>query len=264
MLGQVHRPGRAALDNQDASVTRCIEQASLSEAWAASLAVVLDDEDRRVNHLLIRATEPLPEVSEIRDAADALLADLELQGVDTVRNTIFPYETALDVPDPEELTQEYLEMYPALKSLGSPRGTYFGRMIAYPRADGGFGNQLVATLEKLKAACMGPRWKSIYEINIYNEQRDTRVTRSFPCMSHLAFHIDGDRLDCLATYRSHDLIDKAYGNYLGLAQLQAYLAEQSGFAPGELAVFAGRAFIGTAARHHPRLRDVAALATAPA
>ncbi len=163
---------------------------------------MLDDDDQHLNHLLIRATEPLPEIAEIRAAADSLLADLKLQSVDTVRNTIFPYETALDVPDPEQLTEEYLEMYPALKSLGSPRGTYFGRMIAYPRADGSFGNQLVATVEKLTAASTGQRWKSIYEINIYNEQKDTRQTRSFPCMSHLAFHVDGDRVATTSAWRS--------------------------------------------------------------
>lgn len=245
-------------------MTRCIERVSVSEAWAAALDAVLDDDDQHLNHLLIRATEPLPEIAEIRAAADSLLADLKLQGVDTVRNTIFPYETALDVPDPEQLTEEYLEMYPALKSLGSPRGTYFGRMIAYPRADGSFGNQLVATVDKLTAASTGQRWKSIYEINIYNEQKDTRQTRSFPCMSHLAFHVDGDRVDCLATYRSHDLVDKAYGNYLGLAQLQDYVARRAGFVPGELAVLVGRGFITIAKRHHARLREIAALTHSPA
>jgi len=245
-------------------MTRCVERPSVSAAWAAALDVVLRDDDRHVNHLLIRATEPLPEVDEIRAAADALLADLGLQGVDTVRNTIFPYETALDVPEPDELTAEYLEMYPALRSLGSPRGTYFGRMIAYPRADGTTSNQLVATVKKLRAANVGPRWTSIYEINIYNEQKDARLTRSFPCMSHLAFHLDGDRVDCLAIYRSHDLIDKAYGNYLGLAQLQEYVAGQAGFLPGELAVLAGRGFIEIPRRHDPRLSEIAALAPTPA
>jgi hypothetical protein len=245
-------------------VTRCIERTSISEAWAAALEIVLDDDDQHLDHLLIRASEPLPEVGVIRAAADSLLADLKLQSVDTVRNTIFPYETALDVPDPTELTDEYLEMYAALKSLGSPRGTYFGRLIAYPRADGSVGNQLVATIDKLKAAASGTRWSSIYEINIYNEQRDTRLTRSFPCMSHLAFHVDGDRLDCLATYRSHDLVDKAYGNYLGLAQLQQYAAAQVGFVPGELAVLAGRGFIEIARRHNVRLREISALAVASA
>lgn len=224
----------------------------------AGVQAVLDAKDQHVNHLLIRATDPLPEVGEIRTAADALLADLKLQGVDTVRNTIFPYETAIDVASPEALREEYLEMYPDLRRLGSERGTYFGRIVAYPRADGTEGNQLLETLRKLTAARKGTRWTSTYEVNIYNEQKDAKITRSFPCMSHLAYHVDGDRLDCLATYRSHDLIDKAYGNYLGLAQLQEYLAAQSGFAPGELAVLAGRAFITTAKRHNPRLRKLGA------
>jgi thymidylate synthase len=243
-------------------MTGRVEARSLSEAWAAGLEAVLDDVDQHVNHLLIRATQPLPEVPEIRAACDALLAHLKLQSVDTVRNTIFPYETAIDVPDPEELSAEYLEMYAALKRLGSERGTYFGRVVAYPRADGTTGNQLVETVTKLKAAHSGKRWTSTYELNIYNEQKDTNVTRSFPCMSHLAFHLDGERLDCLATYRSHDLIDKAYGNYLGLAQLQEYVAMQAGFVPGELAILAGRAFITTPKRTFPRLREIVASALA--
>ena len=245
-------------------MTRCLEATSVSEAWVAAVAAVLDDDDQHVNHLLIRATEPLPELDQIRSACDELLADLKLQGVDTVRNTIFPYETALDVPDPDDLTAEYVEMYPALKRLGSERGTYFGRIVAYPRADGSTGNQLVETVKKLGAAHAGKRWTSTYEVNIYSEQKDTNITRSFPCMSHLAFHLDGDRLDCLATYRSHDVIDKAYGNYLGLAQLQEYLALRSGFTPGELAILAGRAFITTAKRTYPRLREIVADAGAAA
>jgi len=244
-------------------MTRCIERPSLSEAWAAALGAVLDYDDQHVNHLLIRATQPLPEVEKIRAAADKLLADLKLQAIDTVRNTIFPYETALDVPDPEELTQEYLEMYPALKKLGSPRGTYFGRVVAYPRADGSTGNQLLTTIEKLTAASAGRRWSSIYEINIYNEQKDTQQMLSFPCMSHLAFHLDGDRVDCLATYRSHDFVERAYGNYLGLAQLQEYVAGRAGLIPGELAVVVGRGFIDVSKRDQLRLREIAALASGP-
>lgn len=243
-------------------MTRCVEAQSISEAWAAGVEAVLDDGDQHVNHLLIRATEPLPQVPEIRAACDALLADLKLQSIDTVRNTIFPYETAIDVPDPEELSAEYLEMYSALRRLGSERGTYFGRVVAYPRVDGTAGNQLVETVTKLRAARSGKRWTSTYEINVYNEQKDSNVTRSFPCLSHLALHLDGERLDCLATYRSHDLIDKAYGNYLGLAQLQEYLAAQAGFVPGELAILAGRAFVTTAKRVFPRLREIAANARA--
>lgn len=239
-------------------MTRCVEARSVSEAWVAGVQAVLDAKGQHVNHLLIRASDPLPEVDEIRTAADALLAELKLQGVATVRNTIFPYETAIDVDSPVELCDVYLEMYSDLRRLGSERGTYFGRIIAYPRADSTAGNQLLETLGKLTAAGKGTRWRSTYEVNIYNEQKDTRITRSFPCMSHLAYHVDGDRLDCLATYRSHDLIDKAYGNYLGLAQLQEYLAEESGFVPGELAVLAGRAFITTPARHNARLRQLGA------
>jgi thymidylate synthase len=130
-------------------------------------------------------------------------------------------------------------------------------MIARPRADDTTGNQLLRTIEKLRAASSGgQRWTSRYEINIYSEYKDAGITRSFPCMSHFAFHVDGDELHCLATYGNHDLIDRSYGNWLGLARLREYVATTTGFAPGELAVLAGHAFIDLSGAKLTRLREM--------
>jgi thymidylate synthase len=224
-------------------VTRTVEVESVSEGWLHGTATVLAAPGRQANHLFIRMREPLPEVEPIRTAFDALLIELDHQPIDEVRNTIFPVDTAEDTGGPAELAADYVEHYDFIRLLGSEHGTYFGRVVAHPRSGGEAGPQLVHTIEKLKKAKKGKRWKAIYEVNIYSEEHDRNIKRGFPCMSHLAFQLDGERVDCLATYRSHDMIKKAYGNYLGLAELQRYVADQSGFEPGELSVLAGHAAI---------------------
>lgn len=251
---------------------RTIEAGSISEGWLLGARALLARKPSRVNHLLIRMATPLPEDAELRGRLDALHAQFDFQEIDEVRNTIFPLDLARDTDGPDELAAAYREMYEFLKQLGSPHGTYFGRIVAYPRRKGAkakpgaavagddgrreMGNQLSDTIEKLSKARTGQRWRATYEVGIYCEEEDRGIKRSFPCMSHLAFQREGDRLDCLATYRSHDLAHKAYGNYLGLGELQEYVARESGFEPGELAVFAGHAFIdlhGAARRAYAEL-----------
>jgi thymidylate synthase len=233
-----------------------IEGGSLSATWVQAVEAILARPRRDAFHFFVRALEPLPEIAGIRMQADELMEAIGKQSIDTVRNTIFPYEWAQDIPDPAELCDDYLKHYEDLKDLGSPRGTYFGRMIAHPRSDATVGNQLLKTIEKLNAARSGQRWTSRYEISIYSEYKDAGITRSFPCMSHLAFHVEGEELHCLATYRNHDLIDRSYGNWLGLAQLQGYLATTTGFVPGELAVAAGHAFVDLFGTQLARLREM--------
>jgi len=218
-----------------------VEVASVSEGWLGACEALLGP--REANHLLIRMSNPLPEDGAIRADAETLIASLGYQPIDEVRNTIFPAEVAADLPDPDDLSGDYVEHYDFIKGLGSPHGTYFGRMCGYPRTDGTTANQLASTAAKLRRARAGAKWKAIYEINIYSEFKDRKKQRGFPCMSHLSLHLDGDRLDCMATYRSHDLMRKGYGNYLGLAELQRYMAAASGFMPGELAVLAGHAVL---------------------
>lgn len=225
---------------------RCIESTSVSAAWREAAIAVANAPAREAFHLYVRMLEPLPELVPVRALADELLESLGYRAIETVRNTIFPAEWAEDVSDPAELARDYLEHYNDIRALDNAnrRGTYFGRIVAQPRGEGSGGNQLVGTIEKLRnASGGGQHYKCRYEINIYNEQKDANVTRGFPCMTHLAFQADGDELHCLATYRNHDLVEKAYGNWLALAELQQYVARASGFVPGELSVLAGHAFI---------------------
>jgi thymidylate synthase len=55
---------------------------------------------------------------------------------------------------------------------------------------------------------------------------------------HIDLTVFEGRLSMAAVYRHQFLITKAYGNLLGLSRLLGFLAQQSGYAVGELVVHA--------------------------
>jgi thymidylate synthase len=55
----------------------------------------------------------------------------------------------------------------------------------------------------------------------------------------LSVHLHDGRLHMQAIYRNEFLIGRAYGNYLGLGQLQAYIAEHAEVDVGELLMTLG-------------------------
>jgi thymidylate synthase len=229
---------------------RFVEAHGLSEAWMKAANAVYSESDREITHLTVRIEDPGLEDFEIRATVDVLLRNLRLQSVDSVRNTIFPLEWSKDLPEPSALVADYRLHYPVLKALaGSNRGTYFGRIVAYPGAKGEI-DQLGPTIQKLHKSNSppNPRRTSIYEVSIYNALSDGKIDRGFPCMSHLAFHLEGTHVHMCAQYRNQDLVERAYGNYLGLSQLQKYVAESAGLQTGALTLFVGHAFVPSGTR----------------
>ena len=65
-----------------------------------------------------------------------------------------------------------------------------------------------------------------------------RRTRSFPCLTHIDLTLHRGRLHAMAVYRHQYLIEKAYGNLLGLSWLLQFLCQQTGYTMGELVVHA--------------------------
>lgn len=102
----------------------------------------------------------------------------------------------------------------------------------------------------LKAQARGRVYKSVYEFNIFSASNDRNKRRGFPCLAHIGLHIGiDDRLHATAQYRSHDVLAKGYGNYLGLGGLLGYVAQATRRDPGELLVVTGGAFfVGSPAR----------------
>ena len=229
---------------------RYIVATDLSEAWADAITLVSTQPSRKAVHVLVRILDPAHETPAIRQIAQDSIdiwngsrGRKKLPDIVTTRNTIFPAAFAGRTAGPEALAAYYRDRYSKAGLLGfknNERGTYFGRVVAYPRPAGGApGDQLSDTVRKLRQELAGQRPKSSrYEINIYHEATD-RSPMSFPCLAHLSVHLHEHRLHLQAIYRNESLVSRAYGNFLGLAQLQCYIADAVGIAPGELLVTAG-------------------------
>lgn len=228
---------------------RYIVAANLSEGWLDAVRAVEPTPKYKAVHLLVRILDPTCEDPAIRAAAQGLIDAYnashrtEMPDIETTRNTIFPASWAQRRPDPQDLADYYRERYTKDGLLGfnnNNRGTYFGRIVAYPRGDGEDpADQLTDTVRKLRDELAYPAGKSSrYEINIYSERLD-RNPLSFPCLAHLSVHLHDGELHMQAVYRNESLVARAYGNYLGLGELQAYIAEQAGIQVGELLMTIG-------------------------
>ncbi|WP_216893406.1 hypothetical protein [Nocardia alni] len=236
----------------------------LSTAWLQTTLAVHAQPQRRAFHTVTRIADTAhPERLRIRVAADDLLAEFDLPPVQTVANTIFPAALAAQDADPVRLAARYQALYPQLKRL-EPRnnkGTYFQRLIAYPTPHGQVNQleRLIATLtiERATAAPKRARYETSVDIPepdvpepisvpVYEPRHDTSAM-AFPCLSMLSFQLDGTRLHAVAHYRSQYLLQRGYGNYLGISRLLGYIASRTGLTPGALTVVVGQA-------HADRLR----------
>jgi thymidylate synthase len=226
-----------------------------SDAWAAAFDVLADAKGRRLFHFAVRIEHADEEVRSVREIADRFMKNQELERdptIVTVRNTIFPKTLVRLASGPEDLPRVYEVGQPHRRRYASnSKGRYFERMILGRGGAKGVGiNQIAETVRKLRDRPIG---KARYEVDlglgdddsvaigVYQAERDiTKPVRSaFPCMSHLSFQRDGDVVHVLAYYRSQDVATKAYGNYLGIGQLGAYVARQSDLVLGTVTVVAG-------------------------
>lgn len=242
---------------------------NLSQAWIETTKDV-HEQGGKAFHTLTRIENPLAEDISIRDGYDALLRDLRMQSAETVAHTVFPSGPAAESESPEALVARYLDLYPTLRRFGpNKKGTYFGRIVAYPSPTGDL-DQLTPLIRRLAHELETPGPMSArYEVGIeaahdppgdaaadggqhevspsgaevavpiFVPHKDTG-RRAFPCLSLLSFQLGAGHVHLLAQYRYEYLVEKGYGNYLGLARLLEYVAEAVNLTPGQLTVTAGR------------------------
>jgi thymidylate synthase len=275
---------------------------NLSDAWLQTLRTVADSDERKLFHTVTRVLDPSVERRAVRVAADEMLAARDDQSIETVANTLFPQALADSSPDAAALVRRYRAMYSTIRRLhkSNGRGTYFGRVVAYPSPSGPL-DQLSNVIRKLRQELAVSAPKSVrYEVPIDDGQsdpvdaeapesgregadregapgaadggvdggvdgevdgevdveRDATATAvpvhapdrdtspmDFPCLSMCSFQLDRDTLHLSAHYRSQYLVKRGYGNYLGLARLQRYVADAAGVAVGQLLVVAGLAHV---------------------
>jgi len=265
-----------------------VEGQGLATAWIRAVQKLDELPDHRAFHTVVRIGDPLHDDPDTHAGLDRVLDRLGLQPVETVANTIFPADLAARSRDHAHLVSRYLAMYETVRKL-SPKnrwGTYFGRLIAYPstRHKDGF-DQLAAVISWLRkeSAYKGgktARYETMLAHPLDAETTDSGLSSAAtcsvpvqrpgtdtgamatPCLSHCSFQFDRTGIvHALATYRSHYMTERAYGNYLGLGRLLGYVSTQSGLRPGTLTVVAGYAQIepGTITLIRPLLNEAVPL-----
>jgi hypothetical protein len=237
-----------------------IQAEDLSNAWLQAQDYLVSCDGKAIN--LNVAFEGGREDKRIRDLPDEFLADLDatrdekdVWPIQTVANTIFPdalYHPHLGAEAAPRLYENYeLSMRLQRQSKSQyDRETYFNRLIAYPTADGPW-NQLDFHVRRLrKQATLASQASSVYELGLSHPvDAELRLQAPgtdkrmywFPCLSHISLTLIRGQLNMTAVYRNQTFITRAYGNYLGLARLLDFLANETSTTAGEIEVVASHA-----------------------
>ncbi|MBS1892557.1 MAG: hypothetical protein JST59_14765 [Actinobacteria bacterium] len=244
-----------------------IQRGSLGEAWVGAMEFLLEKADKSF-HLNVAFPATYEPGSAPWEVIDGFLVAHGMQELQTVVNTIFPED--LYSPElGEEAASRLYESYGMSMRIhqrtgrGNDKETYFNRLISYPVATGGTNglprkqrellsadgrwNQLDFYIQRLRTQRSSGHRRSSYELGASHfEDADLRIQSpfndkaigSFPCLSHISLTLVDDRVNLNATYRNQFLIERGFGNYVGLARLTQFIARESGAKAGEVQVVA--------------------------
>jgi hypothetical protein len=224
-----------------------INDNNLSRAWSRLLLDVLDGAGTEVSPLVLSVTGfddkgTVPEDPAVRQAIDQLLQRKGRLKVEDVAFTIFPQRVwEMSRGDRTRLFALYRATFPrwqAMNKKANRRGLYFERMVMYGRGPCD-GNQLEWILSQYGSRA-GVR-RSMLQATTFDPGRDhvASAQLGFPCLQQVSFEPTTAGLVVNAFYATQQIFDKAYGNYLGLAQLGAFMAHQMDMPLARLNVMVG-------------------------
>ena len=224
-----------------------INESNLSRAWSRLLLRVLNGAGTEVSPLVLSVTGIdkkglVPEDPAVRQALDQLLKRKGRYKVENVAFTIFPQRLwEMSRGNRARLFDLYLATCPrwqAANKRANGRGLYFERMIKYGRGPYD-GNQLEWVLSQYGSR-VGVR-RSMLQATTFDPGRDhvASAQLGFPCLQQVSFEPTAAGLVVNAFYATQQIFDKAYGNYLGLAQLGAFMAHEMDMPLARLNVMVG-------------------------
>jgi hypothetical protein len=190
----------------------------------------------------------------IEHAVDDFLRCHDAQPTHTVAETIFP---AIEYRRGGiEAVYEYPRtIYPFIKSLNANSwGTYALRLAERTCTDGTIIKPLELAIKKLKRQLgTGSAKRAVYELDLgldalelklYSAEYDNNRPIGGQCLSHISLKLGQNKeLYMTALYRYQYFVQKALGNLLGLARLQAAIAREVGIPVGPLVCHATMAIL---------------------
>ena len=258
-------------------MTTLISAPTRLEAWLAALEFLL--ERGRALNVILSIASPGSDgevAQQARSLIDEFYASEKNYPVHTIAETIFP-AWEYRHRGLRGVFETYGEAYAVLKHSEPHRwGTYAHRLVWRRTATGESVNPLEGLIKKMRSEVQQKNrgaYRACYELGLtegdydlplYNTVDDQGRRRGGPCLSHLSFKLGEGNVHLTALYRSHDYRYKVPGNLLGLARLQACVANEVGLGIGELVVHSTYAYVDSSKGKAPLKRliaDVRALLT---
>jgi hypothetical protein len=211
-----------------------IDDNNLSRGWSTLLLTVMNGGGTEIAPLIFSLTGfandgAAQEDPVVRQALDSLLSSKGRLDVEDVAFTIFPQRLwEMSRGDRSKLFKLYRATFPrwqAMNRRANGRGLYFERLVMYGRGPCD-GNQLEWILSQ-RDSRPGVR-RSMLQATTFDPGRDhiASAQLGFPCLQHVSFEPTSVGLVMNAFYATQQIFDKAYGNYLGLSQLGAFMAHE--------------------------------------
>jgi hypothetical protein len=219
-----------------------IEEADLSVAWAKALRLACAN-GREVAPLIVSVVAQedgsIRETPSIRSEIEAVLKTAKKQSVETVAGTIFPQSLWNPKAPRAQLFDRYTRILPKLKTANklNRNGMYFERMIdGGPSAQPNQLEHIIATFTERS----GVR-RSMLQVATFDPKVDhsREARKMFPCLQHVTFAPSEGALNINAFYATQFLVERGYGNYLGLCRLGTFVAHELGLPLGRLTCLVG-------------------------
>ncbi|HEY2051617.1 MAG TPA: hypothetical protein VGH03_19935 [Caulobacteraceae bacterium] len=225
-----------------------IEADNLSVGWGLVLDALATPGVSRLAPLTLTITGfdklgVAAETPEIREAVDRFLAAQGKRDSENVAWTIFPQrDWEIADGDRDLFFEVYIESFQRVQAFNprnNKRGSYFQRLVDLN--GGGRGpNQLKWLLDDYDQHPRARR-TSKFQATTFDPTRDYSSTGQleFPCLQQVSFTFEDGGLQLNAFYATQQIARKAYGNYLGLSRLGAFVAGQMKLRFEQLNVFVG-------------------------
>lgn len=218
-----------------------IEADSLGRAWLAMCDYVLANHNE-VRNLTVAINHPLSIDPLLHGSVEAFCRSQGLLTPKHVAYAIFPEGLARRHGAPNLFTA-YNRTRGFFDHVKTSWGTYFRRMTQY---DGQHGpvNQLSRIIDAINSrmACH----RAAYTMLIQQPGGENVRPRGGPCLNYLALQIEPGEprtISLLAVYRNHDVVERAYGNFLGLGWLLRFLCGETNSTVGQLTCLSAHAYI---------------------
>ncbi len=252
-----------------------------AEAWLNAISKIDTRVDGgRVYNLVVEIERPSAVTShskQVEKLVDTALREMGEQPITTVAETIFPM-TEYKSGGLAQVYKYPTTIFPLIKSVkANSKGTYALRLVERRCSDGSTFNPLEHMVKKMQRNLAAPGGqRGFYELDITMEAGELKfyeaeIDKSNPiggqCLSHLSFKLgpssaQGRQLYLTAMYRSQYMIEKALGNYRGLAGLQLAVAKELGLEIGPLVVHATYAQLDLPSKHKSTVQALLKACTA--